>query len=161
MSAPAAASARSRLMSWLRGEPLRVPSHALITHFPLALLPTSFLFDLVDLVDPSAGLGTAASLLLGLGLLGGLAAAGTGLLDWVEMIPGARRSRVTRHALVQAAALLAFAISLGLRLGAPGSPAPVVSILASAVGLAILVVGGHLGALLVYRDGMRVRSGGR
>ena len=149
---------RARAVAWLRGEPLHVPSHALLVHFPAALLPTSFLFDIVVRLEPGAGLARAAALLLGLGLAGGVAAAGTGLLDWVAMLPGARRRRVTRHLLVQAAALAAFAVSLVLRIADAGPIVPAGSVLASGAGLALLLVGDHLGGLLVYRDGMRVGS---
>ena len=153
--------ARTRAAAWLRGEPLHVPSHALVVHFPAALLPTSLLFDVAGRLDPGLELATAAAVLLGLGLAGGLVAAATGLLDWIEMLPGPRRSRVTRHMLVQLGAVLAFGASLLLRLGSPGEAAGVPSLVASVIGLGILLVGDHLGGLLVYRDGMRVRSGGR
>ena len=152
---------RSSLRSWVRGEPLHVPSHALVVHFPAALLPTSLLLDIVVRVDPPLGLARAATLLLALGLAGGGVAAATGLLDWVEMLPGPRRTRVTRHLLVQASAMIAFAISLAARVGEVGLPAPGLSFLASAVGFGLVVVGDHLGGLLVYRDGMRVRTGNR
>jgi len=148
----------ARLGPWLRGEPLHVPSHALVVHFPAALLPTSLLLDVVGRLDPSLGLGRAAALVLALGLAGGVVAGGTGLLDWAEMIPGPRRARVTRHLLVQVAALGTFALSLALRLGDVAAPAPVASLVASVVGFGLLAVGDHLGGLLVYRDGMRVRA---
>ena len=154
-------SARSRAAAWLRGEPLHVPSHALVVHFPAALLPTSLLFDIAGRVAPGLDLATAATAMLGLGLAGGLVAAATGLLDWIEMLPGPRRSRVTRHMLVQLAAVLAFGVSLAFRIGSPGEVAGALSLIASGVGLVTLLVGDHLGGLLVYRDGMRVRSGGR
>jgi uncharacterized membrane protein len=163
-AAPVVARRRSpwaRLAPWLRGEPLHVPSHALVVHFPAALLPTSLLLDVVVRLDPSLGLGRAAALVLALGLAGGVVAGGTGLLDWAEMIPGPRRARVTRHLLVQVAALGAFALSLALRLGDVAGPAPVACLAASAVGFGLLAVGDHLGGLLVYRDGMRVRAGRR
>lgn len=151
--------ARERGLAWLRGEPLHVPSHALVIHFPAALLPTSLAFDVIGRVDPALTLGSAAALLLLLGLAGGLAAVATGLLDRVQMLPGARRARVTRHMIVQLAALAAFAVSLVLRAGDAGAAAPLASLVASIVGLGLLLVGNHLGGLLVYRDGMRVRAG--
>ncbi|MER3418696.1 MAG: hypothetical protein C4343_06310 [Chloroflexota bacterium] len=97
---------------------------------------------------------------LGLGLLGGLAAAGTGLLDWTATIPGTpRRARVTRHLVVQAAALACFGVSFVLRLvGDPIRPSDLALVVAVA-GTALLLVGNHLGGLLVYRDGMGVRIG--
>jgi hypothetical protein len=63
--------------------------------------------------------------------------------------------------LAQLAAVLAFGVSLAFRIGSPGEVAGVPSLVASAAGLVTLLVGDHLGGLLVYRDGMRVRSGGR
>ena len=105
-----------------------------------------------------AELALTAGLLLVLGLGGAVLAAATGLLDWLEMIPGTpRRARVTRHLLVQVAAASVFALALLLRGGAIGSMAPPAGVLASVVGTFLLLAGNHLGGLLVYRDGMRVR----
>lgn len=151
----------ARIRRWLRGEPLHVPSHALVVHFPAALLPTSLAFDLLDRWRPGLGLGGGATALLLLGLAGGVLAGMTGLLDWAEMLPGARRARVTRHLLVQVVALSLFSLSLALRIGSGASPAPATAIAASAAGFVVLAVGNHLGGLLVYRDGMRVRTGRR
>lgn len=153
-----------RRLGWravARGEPLGVPSHAIVVHVPAALLPTSVLFDLAARVaPPAAELRPGALGLLGLGLLGGLAAAGTGLLDWTATIPGTpRRARVTRHLVVQAAALACFGVSFVLRLvGHPIRPSDLALFVAVA-GTALLPVGNHLGGLLVYRDGMGVRIG--
>lgn len=146
----------------LRGEPLGVPSHAIVVHVPAALLPTSLLFDLTERATAgTAGLGQGALALLGLGLLGGLAAAVTGLLDWLDTIPGTPpRKRVTRHLLVQAAALAAFAVGGLLRMaGDPLEPTDA-SLVCSIVGTGLLLLGDHLGGLLVYRHGMRVRTRG-
>lgn len=143
---------------FLRGEPLGVPSHAMVVHFPAALLPMSLLFDLISRLS-SIDLGPGSLALLGFGLLGGIVAAGTGLLDWVDMIPGTpRHARVTRHLVVQSAGLLFFVLGLGLRLLENAERAPDAAVAASAVGTALLLFGNHLGGLLVYRDGLRVRS---
>lgn len=146
----------------LRGEPLGVPSHAIVVHVPAALLPTSLLFDLADrLTAGRAGLGQGALALLGLGLLGGLAAAVTGLLDWIDTIPGTPpRKRVTRHLLVQTAALSAFTVGGLVRLaGDPLEPTDL-ALFCSILGTGLLLLGDHLGGLLVYRHGMRVRTRG-
>lgn len=157
--APGPAPIRARAVAWLRGEPLGVPTHALAVHFPTALLPTSLLLDLLAKAGVVPAQGAAATLLLALGLVGGLVAGVTGLLDWLAMLPGPRRDRVTRHLAVQVAALMAFAGSLALRL--VSGNVPLGALFASALGVGLLVVGGHLGGLLVYRDGMRVRTSRR
>lgn len=159
MASVPAAAARVRVTAWLRGEPLHVPTHALVIHFPAALLPTSLLFDVAGRAAPGLGLGPAAAATLILGLLGALAAAGTGLLDWLPMLPGKRRSRVTRHLLVQVSAVVLFGLSLVLRLAWPDLSAGLAPLVASGAGVVVLFVGDHLGGLLVYRDGMRVGSG--
>jgi uncharacterized membrane protein len=151
---------REAILRLLRGEPLGVPSHAIVVHVPAALLPTGFLFELVGgLTTEAAGMRAVAPVLLGLGLVGGLAAAATGLLDWIAMIPGtARRSRATRHLVVQSGALGLYTAGLVARLaGDPRAPSSLtLAILALAT--LVLLVGNHLGGLLVYRDGMRVRT---
>ncbi len=143
---------------WLRGEPLHVPTHAMFVHFPAALFPASFVLDLLAARDASSGARFGATVLLVFGLLGGVLAAGTGLLDWLDMIPGtARRARVTRHLLVQATAMVGFGIALAIQVAttATGSvPLPALALMAAST--ALILVGNHLGGLLVYRDGMRV-----
>jgi len=153
-----ASGAAAQMLGWLRGEPLHVPSHALVVHFPAALLPTSLVVDVVGRADPALGLGRTASVMLVAGLAGGAAAAVTGLLDWIRMLPGPRRSRVTRHLLLQVGALLAFGLSLVVRAAAPDSPASTPALALSLAGTLPLTLGNHLGGLLVYRDGLRVRS---
>lgn len=154
-------AAWSRIKPWLRGEPLHVPSHALVVHFPAALLPVSVACDLGALAWPGIGLARAATVMLALGLAGALVAAGTGLIDWLDMIPGtARRTRVTRHLLVQVTAVALFVVDLAARLAGGDTPsAPVIAILFGVIGTGVLIVGNHLGGLLVYRDAMRVRTG--
>jgi uncharacterized membrane protein len=151
---------RAHLGRWLRGEPIGVPTHALVVHFPAALLPTSLACDAVAWLRPELATGRAAVVMLVLGLAGGLVAAGTGLLDWADMIAGsARRARATRHLVVQAGALALFALSLALRGGAlDAATAPPAALITAALGTVVLLAGNHLGGLLVYRDGMRVRS---
>jgi uncharacterized membrane protein len=148
-SEPARGSTRRSLGAWVRGEPLGIPTHALFVHFPAALLPVSAFLDLL------AWFG------LVLGLLGAIPAVATGLIDWLGMISGTPRwRRVRRHLLVQAAALVGFVVSLVLHAVAPtGDHAPTAAVLLSLVASAVLLTGNHLGGLLVYRDGMRVRSG--
>lgn len=149
-----------KVLPVLRGEPLGVPSHAMVVHFPAALLPIGFLFELVGTLSPeTAGLRAAVQALFGLGLLGGLVAAATGLLDWLEMIPGTpRRARATRHLLVQAGALVLFAIAFAAQLAGRGEGSSLLVLGIAAIATVMLLVGNHLGGLLVYRDGMRVRS---
>lgn len=152
---------RGRWLGLLRGEPLGVPSHAILVHVPAAFLPTSVLFDLVARFGIASELRPGAVALLAIGLLGGVAAAGTGLLDWRAMIPGTPlRARATRHLLVQATALVAFAASLALRLVGELPRPPDLALLLGVGGTALLLVGDHLGGLLVYRDGMGVRRRG-
>lgn len=160
-AAPSRPSMRTEARRWLRGEPLHVPSHAMVVHFPAALLPVSLVLDVIASVDPGSGLAGGANAVLALGLAGALVAAGTGLLDWLDMIPGTpRRSRVTRHLLVQLTAVGGFAVALAIDAvaGLPATP-PLAGIVVMAAATAVLLVGNHLGGLLVYRDGMRVRTG--
>ncbi len=147
----------TRAKVWLRGEPLNVPSHALVVHFPAALLPTSFVLQVTALMYPGLDLGHGAHAILLLGIVGGAVAVGTGVLDWTEMVPGtARRDRVTRHMVVQLIALAGFSVSGLIIVGGDAGSVPAIMIAGAST--LILLFGNHLGGLLVYRDAMRVRT---
>ena len=145
----------------LQGKPLGHPSHPMFVHFPTALFPTSLLFDLLSWFIAQPELVKAAFYNIAIGLAAGLVAVLTGFVDYLGMVSGSRKHRVTTwHMLANMSLMLVFALSLGLRvanLDAARTPLPLVVL--SLFGLVLLIVGNYLGAELVYRMGMRVNTG--
>lgn len=151
-----------RLSDWTlkeiaQGKPWAHPTHAMFVHFPTALYPTALVFGLISHLQRSAHAADAATLLVGLGVLGTVPAALTGLLDRSGMVAGSTKRRVaTKHMLYQIAAfalaVLAFVLFLVERTG----PAPFVGLLVLGAAVAVMVAGNWVGGVLVYRMAMRV-----
>jgi uncharacterized membrane protein len=135
------------------------PLHPALVHFPLALYPTSLLFDgLSYLVDDGNPYVKGAFALILVGLVVSVGAVVTGFADFLLIEAGSRawKLAVTHMTLqlVTGGLFLADAIlrvrDLDVTQSAIG---PVVL---SAIGVATLAVGGFLGSELVYRHGRRV-----
>ncbi len=142
----------------IQGKPLGHPSHALFVHFPSALLPAAFIFDLASRLDADLTFTRAAFYNIVLGLLIATLAATTGLVDYLPMVGGSRKRVIgTRHLIAQVSAVSLFSLSLVVRafdFDATQTPWP--ALLLALVGAVTLVVGNYFGGTLVYRQGMRV-----
>lgn len=143
------------------GKPLGHPSHAMVVHFPVAFYTGALGFDLASRFAAFPGAATAGLWLLVAGLAGAVLATGTGLVDWLGMVPGSsKRARATTHMLIQLAAtapLLTAAVLHGLHAGA--GQAAILWVALEALGLALVLVGNWFGGVLVYQMGMRVGTG--
>lgn len=105
------------------------------------------MLDGVDAVAPRPeGFRSAARLTVGVGLAGGVAAAGTGLADWQHTHDNARRVGAV-HGLLNAAALALYGWSWRARRAGDQGPARA----AGAAGYCALLASGYLGSTLVYR----------
>lgn len=135
--------------------------HPMLVVFPLGLLITSVLFDIIHYATGDTLWSTIAFWTIAIGLIGGIAAALVGLIDWLAMPGGTRAKRVgLNHAIVNAVVLGLFAASWFIRLPAEqaqAAPAGIAFIL-SLVGLAFSLVGGWLGGELVEQYGMSVNE---
>jgi len=129
------------------------PIHPALVHFPLGLLLTATLTDLVGLAAPWPEPRFAA-LLMALGLFAALPAMAAGLYDF-RRLDEAHVPHALRHMGAVAVAWLGYSVALYLRRDAlVGDAEP--SIASIAVGLgsaAALALGGWLGGELVYRYG--------
>jgi uncharacterized membrane protein len=127
--------------------------------FPLGLLGTAVVFDIIYLISDDAQWTVAAFYMIGGGLIGGLAAALFGWLDWVGIPGGTRAKRIGLwHGLGNVAVLALFILSWELRRDNPALP-PTGAIMAglSAIGLAVMTA--WLGGEMVYRLGVGVDGG--
>jgi uncharacterized membrane protein len=133
--------------------------HPMLIVFPLGLLSTAVVFDVVGLVSGEARWYRAAYYMIAAGVIGGLAAAATGWLDWAAIPRGTRAKRIGLvHGLGNVAVLALFALSWVIRRGAP-EPPPTEAVVAGILGLGIAVVTGWLGGELVERLGVGVSDG--
>lgn len=129
------------------------PLHPAVVHFPIALLGTSLVFDLVGVFRDEPIWWTISFWNLALGLVAAGVAAITGLADsmgiWGD--PPATKI-VTRHLIVVVSAVCCYGAALVVRQGphAPEGTALAGSLALEALGLGLLLVGGWLGGELVY-----------
>ena len=72
------------------------PVHPILIVFPLGLLATSVIFDVIYLVTDYAHMSDVAYWLIIAGILGGGVAAPFGLLDWLAIPAGTQAGRVQR-----------------------------------------------------------------
>ena len=70
------------------------PVHPMLIVFPLGLLATAVIFDIIYLVSSNAQWTLVAYYMIGAGIIGGLAAAVFGWLDWIAIPAGTRARRV-------------------------------------------------------------------
>ncbi|WP_027660288.1 DUF2231 domain-containing protein [Salinispora fenicalii] len=133
------------------------PLHPMLVMFPVALLATAVLFDVVDIVGGPDFLGDVAYWNLTVGLVGGLLAAAAGTVDLLAIPTGTRAKRVAlTHAAANVALILLFAAVWVVRLNADSRAAGGALIAIEIVALAILGVSAWLGGELVDRLGVGV-----
>ena len=135
------------------------PVHPILVPFPLGLLTTSVIFDVVHLLTGSARWAEIAFWMIAAGVIGGLLAAVFGLIDWLAIPSGTRAKAIgLGHGLSNAVMVMLFALSWLLRSGAPGDPG-VLPIILSFMGVGLASLGGFLGGELVFRMGIGVAEG--
>src|SRR5690606_7887923 len=126
------------------------PIHPMLIVFPLGLLGTSVIFDVIRLLGGSELWSTMAFYLIAAGLIGGLVAAVFGFWDWVA-IPDSRAKRIGLwHALANVVVMALFFVSWLLRRDDPVRP-ETLALLLSFGGMAVSLLSGWLGGELVYR----------
>lgn len=134
--------------------------HPMLVVFPLGLLSTGLLFDLIYLVTSRDNFAIAGGYTVGAGVLGGLAASVFGWVDWYA-IP--RRTRAKRIGLLHGAGnvvVLALFIAAYLTRvgGVDWKPSGAVMLL-EVLGALLTAVTAWLGGELVERLGMGVDRG--
>lgn len=135
------------------------PIHPMLIVFPLGLLATSVIFDVIHLAGGGPGFSRAAFYMIAAGVLGGLLAAVFGLVDWLAIPKGTRAKQIgAAHGLGNLVVTLLFIVSWGIRYDDPDVLRGVAFGL-SLVAAALALVTGWLGGELVDRMGVGVDDG--
>jgi uncharacterized membrane protein len=147
-------------VSALLAGPYGHPFHPILVTIPIGAWVCSLVFDVAShLTSTTPGLTTSAQWLIGIGVLGALAAASVGLLDLLA-IPTATPAHRTAllHAGLNLTVTLAYAANFAWRYRAGDSGTATASgpLILSILSLAALSVSGYLGGKLAYRYGVRV-----
>jgi uncharacterized membrane protein len=151
------AEAAKRPVSRLAG-PYGHPFHPILVTVPIGAWVASLVFDLASLLGGDPAVFAAGSRwLIGLGVLGALAAATFGFLDLFAIPTGTRAWRTgLLHMGLNLAVVSLYGVSFLLRRGAAPDGVPVALVALSVLALALLAVSGWLGGKLAYRYGVRV-----
>jgi uncharacterized membrane protein len=131
--------------------------HPILIVYPLGLLSTAVIFDVIYLVTGNPTWATVSFWMIAAGIVGGLLAAVFGLIDYLNIPTGTRAKRIgLLHGLVNVSVMALFGISWYLRYGVPEGVPPTVALALSFIGVAWALVGGWLGGELVERLGVGV-----
>ena len=160
--ADASDSAGGRAGGWsakeiIQGKPIRRPTHPFFVIFPISFWAGALGVDVLGRLS-LLGAPLAATYAVIAGLIGAVFAITTGLVDRSQMRPGSRiRAVATRHMLIQLTATAIFAVDLAVRWGSRHSAnVSVLWLVLDVLGTTTVIVGGDVGAGMVFRMGYRV-----
>jgi uncharacterized membrane protein len=135
------------------------PVHQMLIVFPLGLLATSFVFDIVYLATDNTRWADISFWMIASGIVGGLLAAVFGLIDFLAIPGGTRAKRIgTMHGIGNVIVVGLFAASWLIRYDVPMVPEPGAIVL-SALAVSLALFTGWLGGELVDRLAVGVDTG--
>jgi uncharacterized membrane protein len=135
-------------------------AHPILIVYPLGLLSTAVIFDVVYLVTSNTQFAVAAFWMIVAGIIGGLVAAVPGFVDWLSIPKDTRAKKVGLfHAILNDVMLVLFAASWRFRRGAPDYQPDTVALACSFAAVLLALVAGWLGGELVERHAMAVHDG--
>ncbi|GAB2600205.1 DUF2231 domain-containing protein [Spirosoma areae] len=135
-------------------------AHPILVVFPFGLLATAAIFDIVYLLTDNSTFVLVSYWMITAGLLGGLAAAVPGWIDWFAIPLGTRAKRIGLvHGLGNVTVLALFAISWLLRRDEAGYLPSFLALALSFAAFALAGFTGWLGGELVDRLGVGIDDG--
>ena len=131
--------------------------HPILIVYPLGLLSTAVIFDVIYLITANPTWVTVSFWMIAAGIVGGLLAAAFGLVDYINIPNGTRAKRIGLiHGLVNVSVMVLFVISWLLRYGVAPEVPPTLAFALSFIGVGAALLGGWLGGELVERLGVGV-----
>jgi len=135
-------------------------AHPILIVFPLGLLATAAIFDIIYLLTNNQQLANASYWMIAAGIVGGLVAAVPGFVDWWAIPSGTRAKRVGLvHGLGNDVVLILFGLAWWFRRDTLNHAPETVSLVLSMLGVGLALFTGWLGGELVERLGMAVHDG--
>lgn len=136
-----------KIRNLLNGTWLGEPLHVVLTDVPIGAWTVTIVFDALDLILERREFSLAADTSLVIGLLGAYGAAVTGIADWSDVDPPARR-RGLIHGLLNIGVTALFTTSLILRRRKSRAGGR----MSAALGYGLLALSAHLGGKMVYEQ---------
>ena len=128
--------------------------------FPLGLLATAVIFDIIYLTGGNPAFPTASFYMIAAGVIGGLAAALFGFIDWLALPNNSRAKSIGGwHGIGNVVIVTLFAISWLMRRDNPNFIPDSFALLLSFAGVGLALITGWIGGELVYRLGVAVDPG--
>jgi nitrite reductase/ring-hydroxylating ferredoxin subunit/uncharacterized membrane protein len=136
-----------KIRNFLNGTWLGEPLHVVLTDVPIGAWTVAIIFDALDLSRERREFSLAADTSVAIGLLGAAGAAATGITDWSDVDPPARRLGLI-HGLLNVGVTALFMTSLIFRRRKMRTRGRV----SAALGYALLSLSAHLGGKMVYEQ---------
>jgi uncharacterized membrane protein len=135
-----------------RAKILGHPIHQMLIPFPIGLLITAVVLDIISMFVQAEMLTIVSFWNLSIGIGMGLVAAVFGLIDWTGIPRGTRAKRVgLMHAGLNVLAILLYLGSIAIRFDEPAFAVPAGALVLEIGGLALTAAAGWLGGELVDR----------
>jgi uncharacterized membrane protein len=135
------------------------PIHPMLVPFPIALWIFSFVCDVIYFLGWGGPVwNDMAFYTMAGGVVGALAAAIPGYIDFRSLTDPAVRRIGRWHMVINVSLVILFTFNLGVRVGS--TPATLLPVLLSVVGILLLGVSGWLGGEMVYVRGVAVEKQG-
>lgn len=135
------------------------PAHQMLIVFPLGLLATAVIFDVIRLAGAGETMAVVAYWMMAAGIVGGFLAAPFGWIDWAAIPTGTRAKTIGLwHGAGNIVVIGLFIASWLLRRDLPEQP-EALALALSFVGASLALLTGWLGGELVDRLGIGVDDG--
>src|SRR6478672_1383996 len=138
-------SSAQKIRNFLNGTWLGEPLHVVLTDVPIGAWTVAMVFDALEMINSRHEFAVAADTSVAIGLAGAAGAAITGVTDWSDVDPPARRLGLI-HGLLNVGATALFATSLIMRKKKARNEGRAFS----ALGYALMSFSAHLGGKMVY-----------
>lgn len=136
------------------------PIHPMLIVFPLGLLATGVIFDVLHLILGNTEFSVVSFWMIVAGIVGGLVAALFGFLDWLHIASGTRAKSIgLMHGGGNVVIVVLFLVAALMRWNEPGHAAETTPFVLELLGAGLALVTGWLGGELVDRLGIGVDEG--